>query len=104
MATRATQATQPSRLADRMGLGRLAPSIETRDLSRFAGYGSKGLSDHTARSTPQRREPQRRDPQRRDPQERSRSDNSSRSGGSSSSRGESQSWQDRQREIFSSRP
>ena len=85
MAARATQATQPSRLSDRMGL---APKIEKRDLtSPFAGYlDSKALDRDVGRSTPQRSSPERSTPQRRDSQERSRSDNSSRSGGSSSSR------------------
>ena len=85
MATRATQATQPSRLSDRMGL---APKIEKRDLAGpFAGYlDSKALDRNVGRSAPQRSSSERSTPQRRDSQERSKSDNSSRSGRSSPSR------------------
>jgi hypothetical protein len=85
MASRATQATQPSRLSDRLGL---APKIEKRDLAGpFAGYlDSKALDRNVGRSTPQRSSAERSTPQRRDSQERSKSDNSSRSGRSPSSR------------------
>jgi hypothetical protein len=87
MASRATQATQPSRLSDRLGL---APRIERRDLrGPFAGYlDSRALDRNVGRSTPQRR----------DSPGRSRSDNSSRSGSSSSSGGESKGWQESNRE------
>ena len=75
MASRAPQATQPSRLADRLGL---APKIERRDLTGpFRGYlDSKALDRNVGGNTPQRR----------DSQERSRPDSPSRSGRSPSSR------------------
>ena len=75
MASRATQATQPSRLSDKLGL---APKIERRDLTGpFRGYlDSKALDRNVGGNTPQRR----------DSQERSRPESPSRSGRSPSSR------------------
>lgn len=54
MATRDPQAKDPRSLADRMGMGH-QPTIEKKDMDRFAGYGSRGLSDNFGRSSPQPR-------------------------------------------------
>lgn len=52
MATRDPQAKDTRSLVDRMGMGR-QPTIDKKDMDRFAGYGSKGLSDNFGRSSSQ---------------------------------------------------
>lgn len=94
MATRAGQTTQPQRLTERMGLGKLAPDISRKDVERLKDYyGIRDLGNNNGRSAPQRSTPQ-----RRDSSDRSRSGNSSRSGGGSSNRSESKDWREANRE------